>query len=267
MADTYTSLLRLRKLAVGAYSDAWAPVLNEVLAVAEQSIAGAAIISVTAGNATLSSANGTDDNARRMFVYATGAQGVTTRTITVPDTSKVYVFVNDSALQVTFQRVSGGTTLVVQAGQCCFACVTAAGIFEVPPLGTPATDAAAMTALTLNIGGTHGAGDATVAMKYIVQGSFCFARILAHAPLNFSNALFTIKPTADWPADMTPAVAQRVPVNAQENGALVDAYIVTSTAVATAWSIVKASGAAWLATGTDDRAVHAISFTYPLRGI
>lgn len=265
MADTYTPNLRLRKPQIGAYTNAWDVPLNEVAAVVEQSIAGAISVSVTAGNVTLTTANGSDDQARRMHVYATGTPAAA-RTITVPDTPKLYVLINDSTKTVTFTRASGGTTLAVIPGQSCLAFVTTAGIFEVPPSGAFVADGA-MTALTLDIGGAHGAGDATTTMKYVVQGSFVFVRLLGCVPLNFSNTAFTLDRTGgiDWPAEMVPARQQIFPIHAQENGALVAANLVVSTAGATPWSILKADGTAWLGTGPDDRSLPALSFTYSLR--
>lgn len=268
MADTFTTNLRLRKPQINANNNAWAALLNEMVSDVDQSIAGFFAAVVTAGNVVLSSSNGIDDQARRMIIYATGTQAVTNRTVTVPDTNKLYLFVNDSAQQVTFTRVSGGTTLVVRAGQSCLAFVTAAGIFEVPPLGTPVQDVAGLTTLTLDIGGAHGAGDATTTMKYVVQGGWVWARINAFSPNNFSVAGFTLDRTGgiDWPAELVPANKSQITVMATENAANMPAYLEITTAGATPWNILKASGAAWLGTGTDDRTLQAIAFTYPLKG-
>jgi hypothetical protein len=270
MADAFTSNLRLRKPEVGTYDDAWAAPVNEMLSVAEQSIAGAYSADVTSGNVTLTSNNGTDDQARRMFIYAIGTQAVTTRTITVPDTPKLYVLVNNSAQQVTFQRSGGGTTLVVRAGQSCLVFVTSAGIFEVPLSGNPVADVATLTALVLDIGGTHGAGDATCDMQYIVQGSWVFVNIETFSSLNFSSTSFSLDRTGgtDWPAEIVPAVGRNIPCLILENATLVPAYLVVSSLGNAAWGIVRVDGAAWLGGGTDDRTLqHPLSFTYPLRAI
>lgn len=271
MADTYTSNLRLRKPEVDANDDTWGPLLNEMLSVAETSIAGAASIDVTSANQTLTSNNGTDDQARRMFIYATGTQSVTTRTITVPDTPKFYVLINDSAQQVTFTRSGGGTTLVVRAGQIVLACVTSAGIFEIPLEGLFVSDVAAVTTLTLDILSTHGAGDSQCSMEYIIQGSWVFVNIETFSSLNFSSATFALSNNTGggvWPSEMVPAVGRSIPVLVTENGTLVPAYLNISSVAAAAWGITKVDGTAWASGGTDDRATnHPISFTYPLRAI
>lgn len=268
MADTFTTNLRLRKPQINANNDAWGPLLNEMVNDLDAAIAGYYQASVTAGDVTLTSNNGTDDQARRMIIYAIGSQAVTTRAITVPDTNKLYLFVNDSAQQVTFKRASGGTTLVVRAGMSCLAFVTSAGIFEVPPLGAYVADNAVLSSLTLDIGGTHGAGDATTTMKYVVQGGWVFVKITTFSSLNFSSTAFTLDRTGgiDWPAEIVPQKGTSIVINVIENAANVDAYIQPSTAGATPWSIVRADGAAWLGTGTDDRSMQNIGFVYPLKG-
>jgi hypothetical protein len=266
MADTFTPNLRLRKLEVGAYNNAWASPLNEVVTEAEQAISGAVSVSVTGGNVTLTSANGSTDQSRKMQIYVTGAQAVTNRTVTVLDTPKLYLLINDSAKQVTFTRVSGGTTLIVAAGQCCLAFVTTAGVFEVPPLGSAVQNAIAMTPLTLTIGGAHALGDATVAMKYVVQGSLVFVKLTSFNSNDFSNAAFTLMNNAgNWPTELVPARQQTIPIVPTENTVIVPANLAISTAAATPWSLLKVSGAAWLATGTDDRTMHNLSFSYSLR--
>jgi hypothetical protein len=270
MADTFSSNLRFRKPEVGVNDGVWAPLLNEDLVdLVDDAIAGAISVSVTSGNATLTINNGEDDQARRMFVYVTGTQSVTTRTVTLQDTSKLYVLVNDSAQRVTFQRPSGGTTLVVQPGMSALAFVTSAGVFEVPPFGTPVEAQNVVTALTLDILGTHGAGDATTPARYVVQGGWVWFRINSFTSNNFSSVTFALDRTGgvDWPAEIVPANGALFPVYATENGAIVAANIVISSLGNTAWGIVKADGTAWLGTGTDDRTFPNLNFTYPLRGV
>lgn len=268
MADTFTTNLRLRKPEVDAHDDDWANELNEMIVAADAAVASASSINVTAGNATLTEEDGIADQARSMFIYATGTQAVTNRTITVPDTTKLYMLVNNSAQQVTFARASGGTTLVVRAGQVALVFVTSAGIFEVPLAGSTVDDVANLSTLTLDISGTHGAGATTTSMEYIVQGSWVFVNINEFSSLNFSSATFALDRTGgvDWPAAIVPAVGRSIPILVLENATLVPAYLVISTLGSAVWAIVKASGAVWLSAGTDDRTVqHKISFIYPLR--
>lgn len=270
MADAFTTNLRLRKPEVGAHDDAWASPLNEMITTVEQSIAGSHSADVTSGNVTLSTSNGSDDQARRMFIYATGTQSVTTRTITVPDTDKLYVLVNDSAQQVTFARSGGGTTLVVRAGQAALVVVTSAGIFEVPLSGTVIPDVANATQLTLDILGAHGAGDATCDMEYVIQGSWVFVNIGAFDAQNFSSATFALDNSAgDWPAEILPPASQFgpvIPIVIIENSTLRPAYLVLSGTASATWLIAPADGGTWAGGGTDDRLIaHPISFAYSLR--
>lgn len=269
MADTFTTNLRLRKPQINANNNAWGPLLNEMITDLDAAIAGFYAASVTAGNVTLTSSNGIDDQARRMIIYATGSQSVTTRTITVPDTNKLYLLVNDSAQLVTFQRSSGGTTLPVFPGQNCLAFVTSAGIFEVAPLGSSVPNINSLTSLTLDIGGAHALGDATTPMKYVVMGGWVFVKITTFNALDFSSVNFTLDRTGgvDWPAEIVPAKSSSWLVNVIENATNNrPAYIQISTSGAAVWTIVKADGTAWLGGGTDDRNMQNIAFAYPLKG-
>lgn len=110
MPATFTPLLRLTKPGLG--DTGWGTAANNgTFELADSAIAGTATVDVTSGNVTLTVANGATDEARRMFVVATGTPG-TARDVIVPNTSKLYIVKNEANAAVTF-KVSGQTGVVV----------------------------------------------------------------------------------------------------------------------------------------------------------
>jgi hypothetical protein len=71
-------------------------------------------VDVTSGNVTLTTANGTTDQARNMFIRAFGASAA--RDVIVPAVTKLYFVVNDCTADVTF-KVSAQTGVAVPAGK------------------------------------------------------------------------------------------------------------------------------------------------------
>ncbi len=82
----------------------------------DEAVGGYIAISVASGNVTLSTNNGTADQARNAVIKFTGSPG-TDRTVTAPDVEKTYWLVNgvgDSS-NILF-KASGGSTVTIPAG-------------------------------------------------------------------------------------------------------------------------------------------------------
>ena len=91
MASTYSDRLRIELMGSGDQSGTWGDTTNRNLGtLLEESIAGVSAISMTDANKTLTSNNGTSDQARRMTLKLTGSL-TATRDIIVPAKEKVYV--------------------------------------------------------------------------------------------------------------------------------------------------------------------------------
>lgn len=104
MPSTYTPSLRLEMQAAGENLNTWgAPRLNLVIDRLDQAIAGRSAI-VLDGDHVLTSANASDDEARRAMLDFSGAGPAT---VTLPATSKIYLVRN---------RASGPVTLTTGAG-------------------------------------------------------------------------------------------------------------------------------------------------------
>lgn len=116
MASTYSSRLRLDKMARGDDIDFWDTALNANFDLIDSSISGREAISTTGGTTTLTTANGSADQARMAFLDVSGVL-VSNATITCPDSvSKHYIVKNGTtgAFTLTVKTVSGTGVLVNQ---------------------------------------------------------------------------------------------------------------------------------------------------------
>ena len=118
MPSSYTPSLRLVLPVTGELTGTWGDVTNQGLTeLVDASIAGTASIAMADANFTLSTANGTADEARKMFVVANGAL-TAARNIVCPTSSKLYFLANNTTggFSVTL-KTSAGTGVAVPPGQ------------------------------------------------------------------------------------------------------------------------------------------------------
>lgn len=109
MTDTFTTLLRLTQIADQGNNNTWGTILNSgVIELLDEAIAGYVNVDVTFGDVTLTEREGLPDQSRPMMLRVTGTPGVT-RTITLPDASKVYVVGNLTSSKIRL-KISGGST-------------------------------------------------------------------------------------------------------------------------------------------------------------
>jgi hypothetical protein len=116
MAINYTTLLGLAQPVTGTEANTWGTVVNdEITALLDSAIAGAATLDVTAGNVTLTATAGVGNQARMAILLVTGTPG-TTRNIVAPSQSKTYIVVNQSNASVVLKG-SATTGVTIRAGQ------------------------------------------------------------------------------------------------------------------------------------------------------
>ena len=121
MPSTYTSSLRLTLPATGELTNIWGNTVNTgITSLVDNAVAGTATIPATVwGGAgvpyTLSNSNGAADEARAMFIVATG-NPAEAKNIICPAVSKLYFFRNDTSFTLTL-KTSGGSGIAVPAGQ------------------------------------------------------------------------------------------------------------------------------------------------------
>jgi hypothetical protein len=117
MPSSYTPSLRLVLPVTGELTGTWGDVTNQGLTeLVDASIAGTASITMLDANYTLSTADGTADEARKMFVVATGAL-TAARNIICPTASKLYFVANTTTggFAVTL-KTSAGTGISIPNG-------------------------------------------------------------------------------------------------------------------------------------------------------
>jgi hypothetical protein len=113
MADTYTTRNRFEKMEPGVYADTWASRANgqfgsDLLDAAMDGVEGFAL----SGSLTLTTANGSSDQARKRVLNVTSGTG---GTITIPNLEKAYLVRNASSGNVIITTGSG-TTATIKSG-------------------------------------------------------------------------------------------------------------------------------------------------------
>ena len=104
MASTYTTDLRIEKMANGADSGTWGDKTNTNWDLIEQAVAGVASVAMTDAEYTLTTSNGASDEARNMVITMTGTL-TGAQNVIVPSVDKLYTFKNST---------TGGYSIVVK---------------------------------------------------------------------------------------------------------------------------------------------------------
>ena len=118
MATVFTTNLRLALPTNGTEAGTWGDTVNNgITTLVDTSVAGTAAITMTTSDYTLTSANGATDEARAMFITATGSPGAA-RNIICPASSKLYFVYNNTTggFAQTF-KTSGGTGISIPNGK------------------------------------------------------------------------------------------------------------------------------------------------------
>lgn len=106
MASTYSTELRVELMAAGENRNTWGTIANNVFRFLEDGIAGTAAVSMSDADYSLTTNNGSADEARNMMISISGAH-TAVRTLTIPAVSKVYIISN---------ATSGGYAITVSNG-------------------------------------------------------------------------------------------------------------------------------------------------------
>jgi len=245
VANFHTPLLGLVKQVTGENPDGlWGDALNDgFMTLVEAAISGRTDVSVTAGNVTLSADIGIANQARAMFLIATGTPGVP-RDVTVPNTQKLYLVANESDDAVTVKTAVGsgvsvavGDMVVVYVDQLLddVIQVSSGGTFVVP-------DAAYGTPIPGTMDNESG-GPTAVSMNIHQQGAIATVAI----PM---PSLVIINSTAQvWTPDSppyapAPAVDTEFLVHLQQTVTVVAAFV-RFLADGSAVEFIKADGTAW----------------------
>jgi len=151
MASTYTSRIRLEKQADGENPNSWGLILNQnVIDLVDEAIAGYTVVSVSSVPVSLTSNDGSTDQARNMSLEIAGTLTADV-TITVPSQEKLYfIRENTTGSFVTKIKTTGGTaTELTQATNLMVAC-DGTEIYKVEaPVSVPTFTANTLTATSI----------------------------------------------------------------------------------------------------------------------
>jgi len=112
MASTFSTLLGIELIGIGDQNNTWGATNNTNLGtLIEQAIAGTTTIDITAGDVTLTTYNGTSNQARCAAIKVVGTPG-TPQSIIAPAKSHIYVISNGSDSVVTI-KTSTSTGLAI----------------------------------------------------------------------------------------------------------------------------------------------------------
>ena len=125
MPSTFDPLLRLELQATGENATTWGTKTNNNLDLIAAAIAGVAIVSVSAGDVTLTTANAATDQARAGILFVQGTL-TSDANIIVPAASKVYAVLRNTtgAFNVIIKNTGTGTPLP-SSGTDIIVCTTA----------------------------------------------------------------------------------------------------------------------------------------------
>lgn len=151
MASSYTSRIRLEKQADGENPNSWGLILNQnVIDLVDEAIAGYTVVSVSSIPVSLTSNDGSTDQARNMSLEIAGTLTADV-TITVPSQEKLYfIRENTTGSFVTKIKTAGGTaTELTQATNLMVAC-DGTEIYKVEaPVSVPTFTANTLTATSI----------------------------------------------------------------------------------------------------------------------
>lgn len=141
MPDAFTSTLRLLLMETGENDNTWGDRHNSsVTSLIEAAIGGRADINVSSGNVTLTTNNGSADQARNAVLRATGTPG-TSRDIVVPSVTKLYVVTNETSDDSdVVVKTASGTGVTIESGDRRWLYVDAVGdeVYDLSAVGTVA---------------------------------------------------------------------------------------------------------------------------------
>ena len=254
MTDTYSSRLRLAKQQTATNRLVWGTILNAAfIDLLDEAIAGFTEIDVTSGNVTLTTENGTTDQARHMVLSVIGTP-VAARSIIVPTLQKIYAIENLCGQSLTV-KTADGSGVVIANGTRATVFVDEATDDVYHPTSHPSQTVLANTSDMLSIPCT--VADATGGITNPTlwshrEGDMVVIEFPSIADVIVAATTFVINGT--FPIDATP---RSFSTYVRETGVIYKAFL---TFTPTAITITKADGTAWANPGT--RAIFAHNFTF-----
>jgi hypothetical protein len=137
--STYSPSLRIELIGEGEQDGIWGQTTNNNLgALIEQAIAGITTVDVTAGNVTLTSFNGTLDEARSAVLVVT-VTNVVAREVTIPNEPKTYIVTNNTSQTAQIKTPGGVAFNCLTNTQTTLYCDGSNGVFGASIVLNPPT--------------------------------------------------------------------------------------------------------------------------------
>lgn len=115
MSSTYSTELRLELQATGENRTTWGTKANTVFQLLEDAIAGTLTLDLDDADVTLTTNNGTSDQARNAYLRFTGAM-TANRTVTIPTVSRIYLVTNATTGGFSTIISNGSNSVTVGSG-------------------------------------------------------------------------------------------------------------------------------------------------------
>jgi hypothetical protein len=139
MPSTYSPSLRIELIGEGEQDGIWGQTTNNNLGeLIEQAIAGITTVDVTAADVTLTSFNGTVDQARSAVLVVNGSN-VVAREITIPNEPKTYIVANNTSQTVGIKTPAGTAFSCAAGTQTTLYCDGSNGVFGASTVLNPPT--------------------------------------------------------------------------------------------------------------------------------
>jgi hypothetical protein len=129
MPSTYSPRLRVELQATGENRSTWGDKANAVFSRLEEAVAGYTTIDLNNANYTLTTNNGSADEARTMMLNFSGAL-TAARTVTIPAVSKMYIIRNATTGGFNVNISNGTNSVAIPAGEWRLVWTTGLSIFH-----------------------------------------------------------------------------------------------------------------------------------------
>ena len=239
---TFTTDLRMIIQAVGENPNVWGEVYNSgFLNMAEDVIAETVSVDVSSGNVTLTTVQGGVDEARVMFVRAFGTPGVE-RTIVVPDTSKLYILINNSDDEVRMRTATGTGILVpVDNRDMLF---TDPAVPDVARVGGAAAIGVAAGTINSYLMPVNEHATMQYTISIALQGNIAQVNMSLSNVWTATGVTWTFDPLNILAAEL-PLEDFAIPILVEDNFVEYDAWLLGYANIATQWEIIRADGGAF----------------------
>lgn len=172
MTTGNTSLLKLALPVEGELAGTWGDVVNNsITSLLDTAVAGATVLSSDSDVTLTDTANAANQARQAMLIWT--ASGTTTRTITAPARSKVYVVINATGSTQSIKLVGAGPTtgITVVAGEKCLAAWNGSDFVKVSTSVADGVTSVAMTVPSgLSVSGSPITSTGTLAVTTTLSG-------------------------------------------------------------------------------------------------